>query len=257
MDPFLTAMIAAGAFAGKDLVKVGSRLAERAFGPAADDLGEQLASWVPWRQENAGRIAGKARRKAGAEAGPAEARTAKRVLEEGSYADDELMAEYFSGVLSDSMKVGTDQAVPWAALVADMSASQIALHYVLYRAWAALLHDRDDVDLGQNAYRDKLELKCDLNEMQALLGDEFPWHHALIGLVRLDLIGAPYAIESAPDDGSAPFFLAMLTLPGLELYSVATGNGVEVVRNFSSIGVREGTYAGLRALESARLPNLQ
>ncbi|WP_143813863.1 hypothetical protein [Luteococcus japonicus] len=105
MDPIVSgALVSAVNEGSKEAAKVNAGLLERALGPTADVIGAELAGWTERRLKNAGRLADRAAEKAEltGRTGEANLRTAHTVLEEGSFADGSLAAEYFSGVLASS-----------------------------------------------------------------------------------------------------------------------------------------------------------
>ena len=60
----------------------------------------------------------------------------KEVLNEGSFCDDPLTAEYFGGVLASSRSDVSrdDRGASWSSLVARLSAYQVRSHFLVYRA---------------------------------------------------------------------------------------------------------------------------
>ncbi|MCX5822462.1 MAG: hypothetical protein NTY86_02865, partial [Deltaproteobacteria bacterium] len=118
-------------------------IVEKLLGPTAEYVGMGLRSWAEKRVQNAGRIFEKAAEKLGDkidEPGSVPPRVLKVVLDEGSYCDDELTAEYFGGVLASS-RSGTsrdDRAASYLKLTSELSVYQIRFHYVSYTAWRAL-----------------------------------------------------------------------------------------------------------------------
>ena len=121
----------------------GAKLVEKLLGPTADYVGSGLRSWAEKRVKNVGRIFEKAAEKLGDKInkpGSVPPRVLKEILDEGSYCDDELTAEYFGGVLASS-RGGTsrdDRAASYLKLTSELSAYQIRFHYVSYMAWRAL-----------------------------------------------------------------------------------------------------------------------
>jgi hypothetical protein len=121
----------------------GAKLVGKLLGPTADYLGSGLRNWAEKRVQNASRIFEKAAEKLGDkidEPGAVPPRVLKEVLEEGSYCDDELTAEYFGGVLASS-RSGTsrdDRAVSYLKLTSELSTYEIRFHYISYKAWRAL-----------------------------------------------------------------------------------------------------------------------
>lgn len=98
-------------------------LALKILGPTADYLGDGLQSWTERRVQNVRRIFEIAGRRLGDENlsrdGTVSPRILKAVLDEGSYWDDELGAEYFGGILASSRnEIGRDdRGATLAALV--------------------------------------------------------------------------------------------------------------------------------------------
>jgi hypothetical protein len=121
----------------------GAKVVEKVLGPTADYVGVGLRNWTEKRVQNAGRIFEKAAIKLGEkinEPGSVPPRVLKEILDEGSYCDDELTAEYFGGVLASS-RTGTsrdDRAASYLKLTSELSAYQIRFHYVSYFAWRQL-----------------------------------------------------------------------------------------------------------------------
>jgi hypothetical protein len=78
---------------------------EKNLGPTAEYLGGGLRAWTEKRVQNVATIFNKAQEKLGPEiekAGSVPPRVLKEVLDEGSFCDDELTAEYFGGILASS-----------------------------------------------------------------------------------------------------------------------------------------------------------
>lgn len=117
--------------------------ARRVLGPPADEVGKALAQATESRLRNVERIAEKAERKLGEQAevpGTVPLRVAAKVLEDGSWCDDDVMQEYLAGVLAGSRSAdgSDDRGAYWADLVARLAGDYVRVHYLLYRA----LHDK-------------------------------------------------------------------------------------------------------------------
>ncbi|WP_146078992.1 hypothetical protein [Rathayibacter sp. AY1E6] len=263
LDPAAVATAAAATGAGVVFAKEGARvsadLVGRALGPAADELGEVLKGLTPWRKRNVERIAEKTQRKAGPDSGPADARTARRILDEGSYSDDEIMAEYLSGVLAVTKRdLHGDLGVPWAALIANLSSIQIRLHYLLYRQWAVLLEGAADLKLSNFSTMPRVQIQVGAVELLSGLALEgrsdalAVFEHAMFGLRRMGLIADEFHGGSGPDGG--PAMTMGMTVDGLELYSWAIGRGAIQPNDFLSFGAVEGDYDDLPLLTTAVLP---
>lgn len=115
----------------------GAKLVERILGPTADYVGVGLKNWTDKRIRNTGRIFEKAAEKLGAkinDPGAVPPKVLKEILEEGSYCDDELTAEYFGGVLASSRSGVTrdDRAASYLKLIAELSSYQIRFHFIAY-----------------------------------------------------------------------------------------------------------------------------
>lgn len=121
----------------------GAKVVEKILGPTADYVGTGLRNWAEIRVKNVGRIFEKAAEKLGDkidEPGSVSPRVLKEILDEGSFCDDELAAEYFGGVLASSRSgiSRDDRAASYLKLTSDLSTYQIRFHYVTYAAWRML-----------------------------------------------------------------------------------------------------------------------
>lgn len=78
-------------------------------------------------------------------------RAARDVLWSGAICEDEVCAEYFGGLLAAARSIdGKDDAVVnYVDTIKAMSAKQLELHYVIYKAWQELLVKSDrEVNVG-------------------------------------------------------------------------------------------------------------
>jgi hypothetical protein len=87
-------------------------------------------------------------------------RVIKAISNEGAFCDDELMAEYFGGVLASSLSEVSrdDRGVSFASLVGRLTTYQIRAHYIFYNTVKALFDGRTDVSVLSSKYRNKLEV---------------------------------------------------------------------------------------------------
>jgi hypothetical protein len=169
--------------------------------PPADALGQALARWVEARTQNVGRIIENADKKLGARRelpGSVPMRVAGRILEEGSYCDDDLVVEYLGGVLASSRSgiSRDDRGARWVSLVTSMSAYEIRLHYLLYRVTHDLFRGMDHVVDWANdtsaAYRVIVYWR-DLRDAMDFVDSEVASaadivNEAMFALVRLGLV---------------------------------------------------------------------
>jgi len=195
LDPVTGAELAGG---GVYLTRQVTKAIGRVIGPAVDEIAEALRAYTAFRLRNVQRIAERAEAKQlkTGRKGNVPPRLAHRILEEGSYCDDELMTEYLGGLLAGSRSPSgrDDRAATLCALVTSMSTLQVRAHYILYREWAFLLHGRTDVNIGVTAGRGQATLVAPTNVFASLLDPEGTLGrdvatHAITGLQRVGLLG--------------------------------------------------------------------
>jgi hypothetical protein len=115
----------------------GAKLVEKILGPTAEYLGNGIRTWTENRVKNVARVFQKAQVKLGDRIqadGAVPPRVLKEVLDNGSFCDDELTAEYFGGVLASSRTPNgrDDRGATYLRLTSDLSSYQIRFHYVCY-----------------------------------------------------------------------------------------------------------------------------
>lgn len=184
-------------------------LAYKLLGPPAGTMGQYLSHAVDYSVENVTRVIEKATRKVDPEDLEEEAlaspRAIKSVVDEASFSEDEVVAEYLGGVLASSRTSdGTDDsAVTWSALVGRLSSMQLRLHYALYVS----LMDRirgSDINLGLDTERKQLTSFIPFRELLPALEltpREFggAFGEAFDGLHAEDLVDDRY-MHGAPSD---------------------------------------------------------
>jgi hypothetical protein len=248
----LTKAVESAADKGDEGSKTAEGLLLRAFGPAADEIGQALARWTALRVGNVKRVTAVADRKSLATGrdGIVNPRLARSLLEEGSYCDNELMAEYLGGILAGGRSVDgrDDRAVSWSAMINSMSSVQVLLHFILYREWAHAIHGMTDdkiagrQDIGL-IYVDADEVVRSLAAAHPELEPSAGIVHAIAGLARLDLIGSgwttgPVAQMPPPSPPELAFESAIRATPshaGMELYGWACGLPGFSFREFMSL----------------------
>src|SRR5262245_56683283 len=115
-----------------------AKVVEKLLGPTADYLGAGLRSWTEKRVENTKRIFVHATKLLGDGIDAPSSvppRVLKGILEDGSFCDDELSAEYFGGVLASS-RTGIsrdDRGASFTALLSRLTTYQIRTHFIFYR----------------------------------------------------------------------------------------------------------------------------
>ncbi len=249
-DPLIGGAVAKATGAAlTDASRTIGELLNRALGPTADVVGEY------WRErsqaffDNRRRILAKAAEKSerlGIE-GPANLRVADKVFIEGSSVDDELTAEYFSGLLAASRTPDgrDDRAVAWTNAVARLSSSQLRLHYLLYREWAERLRG-SGLNLALQDGRTKATAEILYSELLLSLSPQVTiasdgtlsasadtlvgvFEHALLGLVREGLLDSGYGygprdLAGRPDSRFAGVVWVRPSPSGVELFGWALGH---------------------------------
>lgn len=248
-DPLVGGVLAkAAGGAIDDASKTIGALLHRALGPTADVVGEY------WRErsqaffDNRRRILTKAAEKSDRLSieGPANLRVADKVFIEGSSVDDELTAEYFSGLLAASRTPDgrDDRAVSWTSKVASLSSPQLRLHYLLYREWAERLRGAG-LNLGMPEGRTNATAEVHFVELLLALSssaiqtsaagtvsvseDAIPvFEHALLGLIREGLLDSSYGYGSRdaakrPNSRFSQLAWVRPSPSGIELFGWALG----------------------------------
>ncbi|WP_298803537.1 hypothetical protein [uncultured Pseudokineococcus sp.] len=150
MDPALTGGMVVAKAVGKEVSD--TKVLTRLFGPLADEVG---ANWSEaYRRHNAAKVARKAAKRLGSQLDqPAvvNARVAYRLLQDGSFINDDVMQEYLAGLLAGSRTQAgdDDRASYYVDLVARLPFSQIRLHHAVY---AALGTSGASDDYGESTY---------------------------------------------------------------------------------------------------------
>jgi hypothetical protein len=118
----------------------GAGVASKVLGPTAELLGNDLREIAARRKANLGRIFSTLEHKCGADEletpGAVPPRVLRGIIDEGSFVEDEVGAEYFGGVLASSRTVDgkDDAAVALIEVLNGLSSIQIRTHYLIYAA---------------------------------------------------------------------------------------------------------------------------
>ena len=193
----------------------GARIIEKILGPTAEYIGAGVKNWTERRVNNVVNIFLKAEKKLGdriEEPGSIPPRVLKVVLDEGSFCNDSLVAEYFGGVLASSRSQvdRDDRGASWSNLVARLSSYQVRSHFLIYRAIYDRFHGQDftfttvDRDkllilLPFSSYQRSMEFsESEIKQFNMLLS------HSLFGLDKEGLIekfafGAPKNLRTGMD----------------------------------------------------------
>lgn len=123
---------------GTGLALLGSaKIIQKLLGPTADYIGEGIKNLAKKRLENISNIFAKSVYKLGDkidEEGSIPPKVLMRILEEGSFCDDELSTEYFAGVLASARgnNPRDDRASYLLTKLNSLSIYQIRSHYIFY-----------------------------------------------------------------------------------------------------------------------------
>ena len=190
MDPMSTV--------GAGLAIIGSKeILTKILGPTADYLGSELQGFVEKCNINLDNIFIKARNKLGdrlEEEGKVNSRVLKHILDEGRFCEDELMAEYFGGILASSKtKHGRDdRGVSVLSSIKDLSVYQVRLHYLYYFLLNNLL-SKKHLNLGTDRKKMRIFIPVDVYvKAMDFTEDEnvgIILSHSVEGLVRHGFLG--------------------------------------------------------------------
>jgi hypothetical protein len=235
-------------------------LLARVLGSSADAVGDDLRHYTQYRLGNAERIVERAaaRSRSLDNGSSVNLRVAHVLLADGSYCDDELMADYLGGLLAASCtpKGRDDRAVAWSKLISSLSSLQIRAHYLLYREWAARLRIIGVYELGVDAVRTQATMEISAPEFTKILAGDSEVDendalgHAIGGLVRVRLLADNFfyndeLVNVAP------------SITGLELYGWAQGLQGLSPRSFASKAqpfVREDAIPRLGSVTFPKIP---
>ena len=237
---------------GTGLAILGSaKLLYKVLGPTADYLGTEVEQFTKNRVKNISQIFTRAEKKLGNRInsnGSVSPKVLRLVINEGSYCDDPLSTEYFSGVLASS-KTGIsrdDRGAYFMALVSRLSTYQIRAHYVFYHMIKKKF-DGEGISIGIDSERRKMRLfvpgevfinamNFDNEELKQLMGYA---SHIINGLSKEQLIDDSYA-HGAKDHleqhfgkkFSEPGVVFQPTNFGFELFFWVYGLGMERLDTF-------------------------
>jgi len=211
------------------------------LGPTAEYLGGEMKGLIEKSQKNITSVFKKAEKKCGEKLetpGAVNVRVMKHVYDEARYSEDELLAEYFGGVLASARTEDgiDDRGVYYAQIVKSMSSYQLRCHYLFY--YLMWFHGKElNLNLNNNVDRAKLELVVPISCYAATFkilnaNDEMPFiSHSLAGLAKADLIGENFELSNEKDllakkiEVNEYAFVIQPTIIGFELFIWAHGQG--------------------------------
>ncbi|MDQ7005361.1 MAG: hypothetical protein Q9N67_10760 [Ghiorsea sp.] len=239
------------------------------LGPTADYLGGELKELVEKSQNNVYSVFKRAEKKCGDrldKPGTVNPRVMKHVYDEARFCENELLSEYFGGVLASSRtKLGKDdRGVYYSQIVQALSSYQVSCHYLFYYLiW--MLSKGKKLDLNDYNDRKSLTLVLPAEVYAATFNitdtkKEIVYiAHSLSGLSKSDLIGAGF--EFAPPDTlkksgvevTSHSFVIEPTITGIELFIWAHGRGNDGLNAFLDQSLVEEPDLEIKLTELAKL----
>jgi hypothetical protein len=229
---------------GTGLAILGSaKLVEKLLGPTAEYLGGGIRSWTEKRVENTKRIFRHATKLLGDKIdtpGAVPPKVLRGILDDGSFCDDQLAAEYFGGVLASSRTNITrdDRGASFIALIARLTTYEIRTHFIFYHIVKSLFSGQDtsvSTIEGRNKLKTFIPYTVYLPAME-FSESELPdvssiMNHAMFGLARERLIednfhfGNVDYLKRHYSEVSKPGFVFIPSALGVELLLWAYGQG--------------------------------
>jgi hypothetical protein len=225
-----------------------SDVAKRILGPTADYIGEGLKDWAVKRTNNLEKIFTKTAARLGdriEQPGAIPPRVLKGVLQEGSFCDDELSAEYFGGILASSRSEVSrdDRGAMLISLLSRLSTYQIRAHYIFYSLFKALF-DGESLMPTLGADRRKMRIFVPFTVFDQGMGfsdNEEPsaiLENTIFNLVKENLIGGQFAygdtdhLRKSWKAADASGIVLEPSVFGIELFMWAYGAGNLPVRMY-------------------------
>jgi hypothetical protein len=159
-------------------------------------------------------------------------RAARDVLWNGAITEDEVCAEYFGGMLAAARSEDgkDDGVVHYVDTIKAMSARQLELHYVIYKAWQNLLNQRVDTPINVALSSDVQKWKIFMAGLE-LSARKLPYDRDLTVLYRLGLTQDFKYDNHVVNGKSLPYVSVTPTTFGVMLFAVAH-NKMNEWRNF-------------------------
>jgi len=226
MDPE-TAIIGTAAWFGNKLL-----------GPTLGAIGEDIKKLY---QKGINKITEKAMKKTSnlEEPGKTNLRVTRDVFFNGAFADEEICAEYFGGILASSRnKDGKDDSgIFFLDIIKSLSAEQLRIHYVIYRTLNKLWFDqKKKIKMG---VEDKLMDEKLFLPLRSIV-KEFPVNRSifsvvLYGLQSKNLIsGFEINKHQLHDSRNMPYLCVQPTSIGIQLFAIAN-NKLQNWERFPSV----------------------
>lgn len=216
-----------------------SQLAVKLLGPTTEYLGTGIKNYAKKRIDNIKSIFSRAEKILGDrinEEGAVPPKVLKGIIEDGSYADDEITLEYYGGVLASSWSgiSRDDRGATFLALIGRLSTYQLRTHYIMYKIVAAL-YKKSEIKIG--IYEDRYKMVSYMpysvyNKAMDYSQDEDKvviTDGILIGLVRESLIenellaGRIETVKKGYDAAEEAGIVFIPSIAGFELFMWSHG----------------------------------
>lgn len=220
--------------AAREGAAVAGGLIRNLFGPVTEQMGDDLLE--KYKNRNVQRVVDRSYRKRPDGEGSIPPRLGANVFDAASYADDEIVVEYLSGVLASSKTPeGKDDAgIAWSALISRLPVAHLRLHFALYSTAAHHLHGLAFDGLHEFESHPIWAPLLPLGSFLSATDWETSFNDAIINIQREGLIGpvdiagdgakilARYGKEA---DTSEPAIRFCVSPPGVQLYLWGIGHG--------------------------------
>jgi hypothetical protein len=236
---------ALAAYLGKDGL-------EKLLGPTAEYLGSGLKDFTQRRFETVGRIFSAASGRLGSkidEAGSVPPKLLKQVVDDGSFADDNVEIEYLGGVLASSRTTQSrdNRGVAIAKLIDSLSNYQLRAHFLIYRTIKDIYraHKISPMGEGRNRLGIYIPASSFISSMQFSEAEisklEILTSHIFFGLHKNGLIedhfqfGPQETMKSFFPEATESGIMCKPSAAGIELFLWAFGAGdLQLFELFSS-----------------------
>ena len=106
-------------------------------GPSLQAVGKAFGEWTDIRTRNLLRLGARLNSRSDESPGTVPPRLLYRVLEDGSWLDDDVAQEYLAGILVGARSPGDEDGVFLANLISTLTSTQLRVHFAMYAALAA------------------------------------------------------------------------------------------------------------------------
>ena len=207
-----------------------------------------MKSFTENRIENLKKIFSNAHKKLGNKIntnGSVSPKVLRGIINEGSYADDFLSIEYFSGVLASSRTSISrdDRGAYFNSLISRLSAYQLRMHYIFYHALKKEFNGKD-INFGISEERTKMRLFISWSSFIKAMDftdkemNQTYTNHTINGLLKEELIdpwfqyGSKEHLQKYFKKAFEPGLLLQPNRIGFELFFWAYGLGEENPKSF-------------------------